>query len=358
MLNPVLLLVLWALALSFLLAVGLAPPEVIRTIPPNTESRLLIDMAGRSVWLKNTPPSRVIALGHFLPIYTTLDFGAEHVIALVGRKFTAEGALERIYPRIAELPQISGVLDVERVMILAPDAVLTFKGDSAEMLEKVGLSGVFELTLPETLLQKSVWRYWMAFGQVSAKENRAQAILERYEATLPTIKTAATRQSPVRVLSLWFFNGTWSICGKTCYLTPVLELAGAANIAERNRFPLGDVEQIMKMDPDVILIGYEIGSKTGPGHLFEAPEWQGVRAVRDRRVYLMPVHSFYNWPVDIALLAGWMQEVFYPGAAKTTRLAFKDAYRDVYRYSLSDHEIDRALFIEENGKSEGYGRFK
>ena len=39
------------------------------------------------------------------------------------------------------------------------------------------------------------------------------------------------------------------------------------------------------------------------------------------------------------------------------RKEFKAAYQEVYHYSLSDDEIDRNIFLDENRSSAGYGRF-
>jgi iron complex transport system substrate-binding protein len=118
-----------------------------------------------------------------------------------------------------------------------------------------------------------------------------------------------------------------------------------------------NIEQVMLMDPDVIFLGY-FGDHPGPERLFAAPEWGAVRAVRDKRVYLMPIHSFYNWPIDVAILATWMRNLLEPAVQRSTvRDALRQTYRDIYQYDLNNDEIDRALVLEENKASDGYGRF-
>lgn len=65
-----------------------------------------------------------------------------------------------------------------------------------------------------------------------------------------------------------------------------------------------------------------------------------------------------NEPVEDPLLIEWMAEVFYPDIMpRRLREEYKETYWDVYHYHISDDEIDKAIFLDENCRSAGYERF-
>jgi iron complex transport system substrate-binding protein len=66
-----------------------------------------------------------------------------------------------------------------------------------------------------------------------------------------------------------------------------------------------------------------------------------------------------NEPVEDPLLLGWMAEVFYPDIMpRNLRDEYKESYQEVYHYSISDDEIEKAIYLVENRRSAGYERFE
>ncbi len=92
--------------------------------------------------------------------------------------------------------------------------------------------------------------------------------------------------------------------------------------------------------------------------IYATPKFTALRAVRERRVYKLPSSAFSTQAVDDALLFRWLAEVFYPDRVHPgLREQYRQAYRAIYRYELSDAEIDRALLLQDNSPSAGYERF-
>jgi hypothetical protein len=118
-------------------------------------------------------------------------------------------------------------------------------------------------------------------------------------------------------------------------------------------------EEIMRIDPEFILLGnFRRDKYVVPQSLYNKLEWQPLRAVQLRHIYLMPVHSFYNWPFDVPLLIQWMIDVFHPDDTPSEiRMAYQEIYREIYHYNLTTEEVDQALFMKENCGSAGYERF-
>ena len=95
-----------------------------------------------------------------------------------------------------------------------------------------------------------------------------------------------------------------------------IELAGARNVAAstgRGGLTQASMEQILAWDPDVVLTQHPDFAR----HVLTAPLWRGVRAIRQRRVYLAPQYPF-GWldgPPGINRMLGlpWLLEKLYPG---------------------------------------------
>jgi iron complex transport system substrate-binding protein len=138
-----------------------------------------------------------------------------------------------------------------------------------------------------------------------------------------------------------------------------LELAGGQNVTRDFKFTgWGDVEQLLLADPGIILFGFYPDDHTTMRQITDRPEFRPLRAVREGRIYRLPADTFMNEPVEDPLLLMWMAEVFYPDIMpRRLREEYKETYREVYHYAISDDEIDKAIYLEENRLSAGYDRF-
>jgi iron complex transport system substrate-binding protein len=100
------------------------------------------------------------------------------------------------------------------------------------------------------------------------------------------------------------------------------------------------------------------GDRTTMKEIADRPEFQSLRAVRERRIYKLPEHTNMNELVEDPLLLTWMAELFYPDAMpRQLRDEYKETFQEVYHYSVSDDEIDKVIYLEENRHSAGYERF-
>ncbi len=165
--------------------------------------------------------------------------------------------------------------------------------------------------------------------------------------------------APVTVAVLWSVGSSWVIANRTSYLNGLLARSTARNVAATLAARAVNVEEIYRLNPNVILLGH-IGNNDGvvPADLYEEKQWAALDAVRNRRVYLLPIHSFYNWPVDAPLLVEWMRDTLHPDDYPAAiRSSYRRTYDELYHYNLSESEIDKALFVAENRASAGYDRF-
>lgn len=310
------------------------------------------------------PAKRALILDDILSGYATINEGADHILAVSKRtlEWGTNGPMVRIYPSLARI-QVTGNIEIpdpEQVLRLRPDIVFasTWQAGFLRMLRLPGLLEVKYNSQKPTQFRVDTWK---AMGETTGKSARAAALQDRYAMRMAAlgkqIPSDATKHK--RVAYVGSYKGAWWNANSSYYLAYKLELAGAINAAKGFKFnSAADLEQLLLLDPDVILFISNPGDKTTMKEILGQTEFQSVRAVKEHRIYKLPEHTYMNEPVEDPLLLTWMAEVFYPDVMpRRLRDQYKETYREVYHYAISDDEIDKAIYLDENRHSAGYDRF-
>jgi iron complex transport system substrate-binding protein len=129
--------------------------------------------------------------------------------------------------------------------------------------------------------------------------------------------------------------------------TEIIERAGGRNVAEaagQRGLVRASMEQIIVADPEIIL--------TWDRNFFDRvgkdPLWAGVRAVREKRVYLAPTAPF-GWidrPPSLNRVIGlkWLAGLFYPDKFRDDlRATTREFYRLFYHVEVSDAELETLI---------------
>ncbi len=195
-------------------------------------------------------------------------------------------------------------------------------------------------------------------GTLAGKPERAAFLEARYREANAAL--AGERPHPSdrpKVLYLWQTEPIGPVDGSSIY-SLVIERAGGDNVAAGlSRYTIVDMEQVLAWNPSVILM-FCCG-RTNPSNLFKSELWSQVDAVRDRRVYKVPIGGTrFADMVEGPLFARWLAELLFPGMERKLRSEMRRVYADVYGYDLTDDELDNALQIGPNAASAGYERFR
>ncbi len=129
--------------------------------------------------------------------------------------------------------------------------------------------------------------------------------------------------------------------------TEMLAYVGAVNVArtpERHNTATASPEQIIAWDPDTV-ITMDRGFYRA---VWTSPVWQGVRAVREKRVFLLPREPFgwFDSPPAVNRLIGvrYLAAALYPAIfTDNLRDTTADFYRRFYHIDLSEAQLDRLL---------------
>lgn len=125
------------------------------------------------------------------------------------------------------------------------------------------------------------------------------------------------------------------------------------------QFPQVSEEQIIAWDPQIILLnGFE--SELTPQDIYGNPKLADVSAVRDHRVYKIPLGG-YRWDPpnqESPLMWKWLAMLFHPERfGWDLRNEIKENYLWIYGKVPTEEQIDGILRKTMNSEAAGYDRF-
>lgn len=251
---------------------------------PRAANDPLVDDAGVAFALP-TVPARVVSL---IPATTELVFALGAGDRLVGRTTWCD------YPaEAAAVPDLGNGIDpnIEAVVAARPDLVLLYKsGANRAAAERFRSLKIPTLELATDRME-DFDRISRLLGAALGRGEAAESLVVRtrrdLEAASPPVVPAAR---PSVFILVW--DRPPMTLGRGSFLSEILDHAGARNIFDdvaSSSAPVS-IEAVVARDPDYILTSSESDPK-----IASRPEWQSVRAVRERR--FLRVHgSEFNRP--------------------------------------------------------------
>lgn len=124
------------------------------------------------------------------------------------------------------------------------------------------------------------------------------------------------------------------------------EVAGGNFITRSmdSNFTEVNMEQVYAWDPDIILLS--AWSKSTDA-VMDNPSWKSLKAVKTRRVYLIP-EGVFSWDFasgESPLLMIWMAKIFYPEIFRDWNMAgeMRKFYFEIYGIKISETDAGRIL---------------
>lgn len=345
-------------AVMCLLSVGAARTETI------------VDQRGRSVVLKG-PAQRLV----FIPMpgpatFITIDGSESKIVAMNPYSATAmrDGLLGEMFPNYTKIP--TGILNgdpsdfipnIESILALRPDVVFQWSTTSENIISVLDRAGLPVLGMRANT-QDDFAGAALMMGQVAGKETRARELVSRQDAVRRQIETEMNDLPPSgrpRVMYLGRASNILRVSGKDSYFDFYVRMVGGQNVASDSPIiSTVSIEQILTWNPQVVLLGNF--DPLMPADIYKDPRWQNVEAVRTHRVYRVPLGG-YRWDPpsqESALGWLWLAGLLHPDRSTTDlRAAMRDWFGFLYHHALTEAEINRVLFVTENGNSAGYDRF-
>ncbi|MBE0597340.1 MAG: cobalamin-binding protein [Desulfuromonadales bacterium] len=273
--------------LLLLLILGGLPASATAT----ATTRELIDLTGRTVRLP-AEPQRVVSLA---PSITELVFA-------LGRQGLLQGTTQYSShpPAARELPVVGSYIhpDLERIVALRPDLVLATRDGNPKQtivqLERLGIP-VFAVD-PRTLAE--IMQTITALGEVLNAQPQAAALVtgmsERIDRVRRTVAGADSRPS------VFFQVDAAPIVsvGEQTFIHELIVLAGGRNAtAGLSPYPRLGWEEILHLQPEIVIITSMAGGHTPQGLLEAWQRWPQLQAVRNGRLHVVEADLF-DRPTD------------------------------------------------------------
>ncbi len=243
-------------------------------------------------------------------------------------------------------------VNIEALLKIEPDVVFQWARmeDDIRMIEEAGIP-VIALDI-RTYADVIGWI--RITGELLGKQKQAAALIDYHEKTLGLIRSrteAIPETAKPTVLFLTRFDaGSISAVGPHRYYDFVVNTTGAVNAAKGLVGRGGknvNMEQIMVWDPDIIYLGNTTDLQ--PEDLYTnnmTHDWNGLKAVKNRRVYKIPDAGFWWYPpcLESPLYLRWLAQIQHSKLFDDYSMLreLQDFYATFYHYRL---EADTAAAI-------------
>jgi ABC-type Fe3+-hydroxamate transport system substrate-binding protein len=180
--------------------------------------------------------------------------------------------------------------EAERILKAAPDLVLAHPWQNPDTTERLREAGVDVLVLPDPKNWPGVAEQIHQLGVRLGAEAAASDLLERCEVQLAGIREEASARKPLTVLA-YNHGGTGGlVAGAGTTHDEVFRLAGLRNLAPRPGHAAMSFEELLMLDPDVLVIS-QSGLQSARGGtlsvLRSEPALAGLGAVVDDQIVVL-----------------------------------------------------------------------
>jgi iron complex transport system substrate-binding protein len=217
---------------------------------------------------------------------------------------------------LANMPNIEMILKVRPEIVIVQHFGSAFNTRTNETVMKAVPAPVVSVKLATVFDYPTAILY---LGSLLGRETRAKVLAAYAKKSIADMKTFAAGIEGKKKISVYYAEGVDGLntdCDTSMH-TELINLAGGRNVHHcktQDTFGMEKIsfEQVMLYNPEVILVFENAFYQT----VFTDSRWQQLRAVKNKRVYLIPNQPF-NWfdrpPSFMRLLgAKWLANLLYP----------------------------------------------
>jgi len=244
-----------------------------------------LDVYGTPIVFPKTPPQRIVSL---VPS-TSEILGALHLESrVVGIDYYTN------YPTaLTTRPKVSnanGVFNVEQIVALKPDLVLSYGGETKTYDTKLQQLGLNVVDLQLTNLTQSIQDIALV-GHLTATEATANALVQQLQKQVDAIKATVkgTTTPPILLEVDDSAPGKPFVFGGGSFGDELAQDAGAVNIFHNSTtnggYPQVTDESIITANPQYIILTEDPAYGGDANAVYKRPNWGTIAAVKNRKVY-------------------------------------------------------------------------
>ena len=288
------------------------------------QAREITDMAGRTVTLPD-PVRKVYAPS---PYGSYIMYSIDPSM-LSGLNFSMKEEEKKYFPKeVQNLPVIGSIggqgqtAYIEVLLKAKPDMLIMWSTNGTAISDKSEES-IRKLNIPFVYaVAESLSDYpqvYLFLGKVLKKEDRTKQLSSYCKKTLEEVKGVVSKILTEKRPSVYYAEGMDGLsteCNDSIHVE-LLQLAGDKDVhrchtSNHKGYEKVSIEQVILYKPDVIIAD----EKVFFDKVYGDPVWRNVKAVKDKRVYLIPRAPF-NWfdrPPTFMRFLGlkWLMHCLYP----------------------------------------------
>lgn len=250
-----------------------------------TPAPTVLDMYGTPISFPKTAPHRIVTL---VPSMSEI-LGALHLQSrVVGVDYNTN------YPQeLVGLPKVSnanGDYNIEQIIALKPDLVLSYGGESKQTDTKLSSLGIKVVDLPLTNFSQVLQQIQLV-GQLTFTQDTANALVKQLQQQIDQVKVAVAGKSAPKVL-LEVDDSTPGkpyVFGGTSFGDELAQIANAQNIFHSNTsnggYPQVSDEAIISDNPQYVILTEDPNYGGNPATVYKRPNWSNIEAVKMHKVF-------------------------------------------------------------------------
>lgn len=318
-------------------------------------TKVVKDMTGVEI----TVPEEVKSVVNCWPSSTQMMMtlgAADKLVGVMGAvqspSFTWMWTVE---PKIKEAPAVtdeSGSVNVEEMLKLEPDLVITSGEEDAESYRNAGLNAACMMFNNYDGLRKSV----TALGEMLGKEESetAKKYVEYLDGNIAKVEDALKDLKDEDKPTVYYMDGQqgesmFTTAGPGSIMSEWIDIAGGKIATEGVVEGMSQEitpEQILEIDPDMILIGGSNQAKVYKSLMADETMKQ-LSAVKSGNVHRIPQGTFQwcRFSSESALQILWAAKTIHPDQFKDLNMKkeTKAFYKEYFNYDLSNKEVNAIL---------------
>lgn len=325
-------------------------------------ARTVTDQLGRTVTVPDKVDNVVVLQHQTLNILVQLNAvdSVTGVLASWKKQLGAEYA--RLAPRLEKLPMPGDLsqVNIESLMALNPQVVFVTNYAPQEMIEQIEKVNIPVVAISlredaesekakvnpamedeETAYNNGLKAGIRLIGEIMDRNKEAEELIS-YTFEKRKIVDGRLKDIPEnKRVRTYMANPDLGTYGSGKYTGLMMAHAGAVNVAASKikGFKQVSMEQVLAWNPEVIFVQSRYPDVVK--HINADTAWKEIKAVKDKRVYLMPEYAKawgYPQPEAIAIGELWMAKMLYPGLFKDIDMEKEENayYQKFYRTSYTD----------------------
>jgi iron complex transport system substrate-binding protein len=251
----------------------------------STTPLIKTDVNGTAITIPTEAPQRIVSL----------TAGNSEMLAAigVGSRIVAVDSTTNYPADLSGKPKVSdpatGAVNVEQVVALKPDLVLSWNHFSGDADQKLMQAGVTVVDLPGMDLSGTLTEIRLV-GQLTHAESAANTLVDGLQKRIDTVKSKVASATPLSVyMEVGYSPAPPYAFGAGSFGDEVIKLAGGTNIfgteTSGGGYPAVSDERIIAANPAVIILTEDPSYGGDPQQVAKRPGWADIAAVKNNKVY-------------------------------------------------------------------------